>query len=134
MHLMHLVHLVPVQWQSPSFMLSRCNRKVLTALEAPPSRQGCSGGTRSVLSEVLKPSLLRVAPLPHPSLTRPLLWEGDIVESAKHSILDMGSKGAKQVDLQLANPWCAQVNEIKGQASDLMSALKSSDWHYAVLT
>lgn len=63
MHLMQLMRLVPV-WQFPSFMLSRCNGKVLTALEATPSRQGCSGGTRSVLSEV-QPSL-RVASLATP--------------------------------------------------------------------
>lgn len=120
MHLMQLMRLVPL-WQFPSFMLSRCNGKVLTALEAAPSRQGCSGGTRSVLSEV-QPSL-RVVPLPPHKAS---------AMGGRHSWVCGALNFWTSGNLQLADLRCAEVNEVTGQASDLMSALKSSDWHYAV--
>lgn len=121
MHLMQLMRLVPL-WQFPSFMLSRCNGKVLTALEAAPSRQGCSGGTRSVLSEVLQPSL-RVVPLPPHKAS---------AMGGRHSWVCGALNFWTSGNLQLADLRCAEVNEVTGQASDLMSALKSSDWHHAV--
>lgn len=66
---------------------------------------------------------------------RPVLWEGDIIESAKPSVQVLNHLEPNRLNRlkDAKRPTLRQVNDIKGQASDLMSSLKSSDCDVAKL-
>ena len=65
-----------------------------------------------------------------PCLTRPVLWKGDIIESAKPSVQ---VKVSKSTNSDLGPLGWHEVNDTQGRASDLMSSLKSSDWDHCDL-